>query len=422
MNLESNLERASLLISQRRYKQAIELLHLILASSPNLGIAHSWLALCLTNNRDHLIEATREAEQAVHLAPDDAYSHYVLSVVWMIRNRWDSALEAIDNTIALSPGDGEYHGTRAEILANLERWAESLKAAETGLSFDPESDKCMAARVLALERLGRVSESLKESEAAIRNDPDSSHAHAMRGWALLQRGDYRGSQAAFREALRLEPSSEFARSGMIQALNSSNFFFRFFYRAMIALSRLDSRVRWGLIIGLWFGMQFLSGLAKTYPALAPWVTPLSIFYLLFVMMSWIMMPLFNTFLRFHPFGKHLLSKKEKWASNLIFGSLLYGLVSGGIALGVWGIPQLAVLPVLHGIYMTIPISVAFNTEVKWATIVAAVIASLFAVVFLVNTLSLMFGAIILPLMLGFTFGILIYCFLGQWLTRARRRI
>lgn len=421
MNPEVAITRAELLISQQRYAQAIDLLHLALASSPDNARAHSWLALCLAQDRDKLREATREAEMGVHLAPDVSFSHYILSHVWNRRNQNDQALKAINDAIAIDPNDADYHGLKASLLSNQEKWREALESAETGLSHDPEDHLCGAIRVLALERLGRVSDALAESEAAIRRAPDSSDAHASRGWALLQKGKYREAQESFREALRLEPSSEFARQGMIQALNSSNFVFRFFYQMMIWISRLDSKVQWGMIIGLWFGMNFLESLSDRYPPLKPWVFPILVFYLLFVMMSWIMHPLFNTLLRFHSFGRYLLSDKEKWASNLIAGTLVFGVVFG-TGISVWyGTPIYAILPIMHAIFLTLPISVAFNTDARWATVVAAIVAVGFGLLYLVNVLLMMGGMVIMAFFLAFTYGILIYCFVGNFLTQAEEK-
>lgn len=422
MNPEVAISRAELLISQQRYPQAIESLHQALAQMPNDARAHSLLGLCLAQNRDQLTAATREAEQGVHLAPDDSFSHYILAIIWDQRNRNAPAMEAINQAIVLDPASAEYHGLRGHLLAKQNQWQPALDAAQTGLSHDPEDQRCAAIRVLALERLGRVGDALAVAESAIRQAPDSAHAHASRGWALLQQGQYRPAQESFREALRLEPSSEFARQGMMQALNSSNFFFRFFYHIMIRVSRLDARVQWILIIGLWFGMRGLQTLSETMPAIAPWILPISVFYLLLVMMSWIMQPLFNTFLRFHPFGKHLLSKKEVWASNLIAGTIVLGIIIGLILGFLHREPIIALIPMMFGIYLTIPLSVAFNAQAKWAITTAIIVAAGFGVLYLANVGLMLFNIAIAPLLMAFIYGILIYCFVGQALVKAEERV
>ena len=325
----------------------------------------------------------------------------------------EPALAAVDQAIAIDPQSAAFHGFRAHLLSRRSKWRDALTAAETGLSLDPEDSQCAAIRVFALERLGRVSDAVAEAESAIRQNPDSADAHASRGWALLQKGQIRQSQESFREALRLEPSSEFARAGMMQALNSSNFVFRFFYRILNWLSRLDSRFQFGLLIGLWLGMNALQTLAKSNPWLSRWILPISVCYLLFVMMSWIIHPLFNTLLRFHPFGRHLLSKKEVWASNLIAGTLSFGVVIGVASSLRNGGPIHALLPILHSIYLTIPISVAFAARVKGAQITAIVVAIGFGLLYLLNSGLAIAGLFANTLIMAFTYGIVVYCFVGQ---------
>ncbi len=61
METSAAIERAQLLISQQRYDMAQDLLRQALAQNPDHARAHAWLALCLSQNRDLLKDATREA-------------------------------------------------------------------------------------------------------------------------------------------------------------------------------------------------------------------------------------------------------------------------------------------------------------------------------------------------------------------------
>ena len=416
------IERARLLISQGRFDMAQELLHQALAKDPDIAQAHSWLALCLAQDRDKLKEATREAEQGVHLAPDDSFTHFVLASVWEDRNQIDKALAAIEEAIALDPVSASYYGTKSQLLSQKNNWTGALEAAEEGLTFDPEDESCSALRTVALERLGKVGDAREQAEESLRQNPDSTWAHSAHGWAMLQLGDYQAAQKSFAEALRLSPNNEMARSGMIQALNSSNFVYRWFYQSMIKVSRWSSSSQWILFIGLWLGMRFLNTLAKQNPGLEPWVLPITLLYLLFVMMSWIMVPLFNTMLRFHPFGKHLLSNKEKWASNLIAVILAISVALGiatVIGQGDW--IDLFV-PILTGLYLTIPVMVPFNCDAPWAMRVGIVAASFFVLLFLAINVPPLFGIYLLFFLIPiYMFGILIYCFVGQFLMKVEAK-
>ncbi len=174
-------------------------------------------------------------------------------------------------------------------------------------------------------------------------DPDNSLSHSALGWTLVNNGKYQEAQVAFREALRLDPSDEMARQGLMTAMNNRSFVFRLVHKFYVAMSRLNSKAAFGLIFGAWLLMQVLGSVAGRVPMLAPLIFPILIFYVLFVILTWIATPLFNTVLRFHPFGQHLLNRTERWASNLIapcLGLAIFALVIGwwtdGLLLGVYG--------------------------------------------------------------------------------------
>lgn len=399
MNHDVLLTRARMLYTRGRYDMAEEAVRQALALSPDNAEAHSLLAMCLKNNRDRLKEATAEAERGIFLEPQSAFAHYCLAKVWDVRNDLHKAMQSIDRAISILPENSHYHATRASLFCQMEKWQETLDAAETGLANDPEDEQCAAMRAIALERMGRVKESLSQANEMVRQSPDSTWAHASRGWAFLQSGDHRQAQESFREAIRLDPSSEMARSGMMQAINQSNFIFRWFFRLLMAMSRLDSRVQFGLIIGMWLVIQVLNGLKRAHPPLEPWVLPITITYFVLVLMSWILFPLFNTFLRFHPFGKHLLSRKEKWASNFIAGTLGLSFALAVIVAAIRREPSISLIPLILGLMMTLPISVVFQCEARKAIMIASLIAGLLGLLYMAITGLLLMG-LVAPIILN----------------------
>lgn len=421
MNAEHLIQRATLLMQQGRFPLAEETLRQALIGAPDHAPIHAYLALCLAQDRDRLPAAEQAAAQAVHRDPTSPLSFYALTVVRAERGQLSSALESIATAIQIDPENAEYYGLQASLWARQNQWTQALRSAEQGLAYDPDHSSCSGLRSLALERLGRVTDALGEADRAIRHNPDSADAHASRGWALLNQGDYRAAQVSFREALRLEPANDFARSGMISAINSGNFLFRWFSRIFQFLSRLDSRWQIGLVIGAWFLMRTLNQAAQNNPSLAPWVLPILGLYLLLVLMSWIMQPLFNTALRFHPFGKYLLSHREKWASNLISGTLAWGAATGAIASIRFFDPLAIALNMIFAFQMTIPLAIALNTTATWARNLATGFTIAFGILFLTITLGVCFDFVIEWTLTTFLTGILIYSFAGQSLILARPR-
>lgn len=414
MNTEVLLQRAQLLLSQQRPDQAADQLRQLLSQDPDHADAHAMLSLCMLHDRDQWHDATREAERAIHLAPDSAVSHYALATVLQKRKRLPEALTAAHEAIRLAPHLAHNYNLAASIEAQQERWSAALETASQGMSIDPDNEGCAAVRALALERLGRTSDAAREADAAVSRNPDSAEAHSMRGWTQLQQGDYKAAQESFRESLRLDPNYAFAQSGMIQALNSNHLLFRMIFRFYSFLGRMAQGARWAIIIGLFLGMRLLRGLADQYPQFAPYVIPISILYLGFCLLSWIATPLFNTFLRFHPYGKYLLSDKQKWASNLVATCLACG-VLGGLFQALQGDIPGALIMFIAPIFLALPISTAFEVDQGWPMMVA-VAASVVLGLLCLATVALLAvnGPWVAPYGL-YILGILVFSFAGNYL-------
>lgn len=420
MNASLHLQRAGLLIEQNRWQQATDELKQTLAFEPDIGRAHSLLAICHAQNKDLLREATREAELGVGLAPDDDFAHYALALTLDKRNHFPEAVKAIEQAIALHPESSVYYGLKASLFAQQSRWKPAIEAAELGLSLDAEDETCQSLRSLALGKLGQVDGAVEQAEAQVARRPDSSHAHATRGWALLQQGQYREAEEAFREALRLGPTNEMARAGMMQALNNHHLLFRTMFRFYSLVGRMSQTGQWALLIGLFVGMRLLRMLAQANPWLEPFVFPISILYLAFCLLSWIVNPLFNTFLRFHPFGKYLLSERERWTSNFVAVLLGIGVV-GAITQSVRGDFGGAILMFLIPVFLTLPIAKIFTVDEGWPRYVC--------IAFSIG-LGLCAAAILLLLVTDgpwelplapYALGILAFSFLGNYLATVNVR-
>ncbi len=350
--------RAQLLISQGRFEMAERELHLILGEQPDDGIAHSLLSICVSTDESRIEEATREAETGVALEPDSAFSHFVHSRVLWKRNRYAEAYAAISESIRLDPYDADYFALAAQIKMSLREWNAGLKLAEQGLAVDPEGSDCNNLRTLALERLGRTGDALQSAAGNLKNSPDDSYSHAAHGWALLNSGKYQEAQTAFRESLRLDPSNEMARDGMIDAISSRSRLFRAIRSFHIALSRLSHKHQFMIIFGAWILIQALNGMGDNAPWLRPFIPLILMAYMGFAVLTWTSDAIFNTLLRFHSFGRHLLTRKMIWRSNLVAPCLICaaGGASYCLLAGQW---YTAVVVGFYWLLMCVPATAAF---------------------------------------------------------------
>ena len=98
--ISPHLERAYLLYQQRRWGMAESEAGQALLQQPNDPRALALLAHCLVE-QEKFAEATERAKEAVHSAPDAAFTHHALAYVWLARNYLDEAEDAMKTAIEL---------------------------------------------------------------------------------------------------------------------------------------------------------------------------------------------------------------------------------------------------------------------------------------------------------------------------------
>jgi tetratricopeptide (TPR) repeat protein len=309
-----NIERATLLIEQSRYEMAERELRLALAQTPSDAYATALLGLCL-NYQQRFQEATATAQTAIYLAPDDAFSHYVLSYILAERLELELAEQSVCEAIRLNCYQAPYFALLARCKYNQKLWQDGLDASVQGLTVDPENVECLNYYALSLSQLGKGKQAIEAVESAITKAPLDASGYASGGWILLSHGkSHHKALEYFREALRLNPNLEWARSGIIEALKAKNPLYRLMLRYFLWSSRLNNITRWAFTIGLYFAVRLLLvGLNEV--GLKQLVIVVAIAYLLFVIFTWIADPLFTLLLRFDKFGRLALSETEVKQSN-----------------------------------------------------------------------------------------------------------
>lgn len=330
MNPSPQLQRALVLHEQGRHDLAEKELRQHLVAEPNDGFAQALLAIALIE-QERRDEAEQTAIEAIGHAPDMAFAHYALARVLSDRNRTDEAIDSIREAIRLEPTDADYHGMLAGLEFQRGSWSASLHAAETGLQFDPEHVHCNNVRAMALVKLGRKAEAGATIERTLARDPDNTHSHANQGWTLLEQGRRKEAMHHFRESLRLDPTNDWARAGLVEAIKAGNPIYAVMLKYFLWMAKLSPNVRWGILLGGYFGSRMLAGLSRSNPEWSPWITPIRIVYISFALLTWLAAPLFNLMLFLHPVGKHALDSDQR--SQATWVGLCLALALG--SLGIW---------------------------------------------------------------------------------------
>ncbi len=326
-----SLTHAEILLRHGRYDLAEEQVRRALAESPDDARAHGLLGLVLLH-RDRHGDAEAAARRAVSLEPADPWTHYVLGHVLVGGGKLAEARAAADEAVRLDPESPEHFALLAHVFLAAQRWRESLDAAERGLALDAEHQTLSNLRATALTHLGRRDEATQTIRKTLADNPENDWSHANSGWGELHANRPRRALEHFREALRLNPENDWAKGGLVEALKAKNPIYRVLLAYFLWMIRLNPRVRMGVLVGA-FVLYLIGGeVAATNPGLSPYLTPLLVAYLVFAVLTWVAMPLFNLLLRLNRFGRYALSDEQRRGSTIFgLGMLLpIGALTAGI--------------------------------------------------------------------------------------------
>lgn len=370
--IDATYQRAAILQQQGRHADAEKELRRGLSNDPHNPLLHAMLALSLSELEQYA-PATEEAAAAIGLAPDLPVVHYAMAKVMIDRRRYSEALAAINEAIRLDSYDPDYFSLLSAIQIEQRQWPSALEAANKALELDPQHAGATNLRAMALVQLGRRDEAAGTLGDALSRNPENAITHANEGWRHLHEGNPTKAMEHFRESLRLDPTSEWARAGIVEALKSRNFIYRWMLAYFLWMSRLSSRTRWGIIIGGYLGYRILGQLSEANPHLWPIFVPLLSAYIAFALMTWLSAPLFNLMLRTSKFGKLVLSKEQKLTSELI--GVLLMICLGSIAMKlILGDGRWTIVAIVSGLLVA-PVALMLLPEKGWPRTTAILIAA-----------------------------------------------
>ena len=301
--------RIELLIEKDKLDLAQQQLNDALAQFPDAGVLHQ-LQSEVYFRRQQYKDAMDAANRAVAADPDDDYAFYLKARIYIAQRELKSAEEEIGQALALNPHQADYYGIQATIKLDRGKPEEAASLAEKGLSIDPSSLFCNNVLSMAHSRLGKKDSAYERLEHMLANDPENAFTHANAGFHFLRLGEVKKAKQHFSTALQIDPNQEYAKSGMAEAIKSTNIL----YRKLIQFSVWIESIGKNKLI-LWVGVIVLINLL---PALVP-------FYLVFILWTWFTPPIANVLLNFDRYGKYLLDDQERTISKISFGLLIVSL-------------------------------------------------------------------------------------------------
>ena len=150
-------------------------------------------------------EAIGEYEQALRIAPEDAWLHYNVGVALYQAGRVTEAIAHFEQALRFNPNLAEPHNSLGAILAEAGRIQEAIAHDEQAVRLAPDADVAHNNLATALMRLGKLPEAIEHYEQAVRLKPDNVEAQSNLGDALRRVGRMPEAIAHCEQALRLKP-------------------------------------------------------------------------------------------------------------------------------------------------------------------------------------------------------------------------
>lgn len=312
--MNAHYQRATLLVNQERYEEALRELAQAAEEEANNPYHHGLRAVALSRLDRHQ-QALEASAKAIEIAPDLDYGHYVRAVICLDRGLHSEARDSIQTAIRIDPNAADYFGLLSKIESGRERWHPALEAAEAGLRLDPTNEFCRLGRSQALLKLGRRDEADSELDQLMTENPNDACTHDAKGWLCLEQGDAAAAKTHFLEALRLEPNFVSARAGLANALKARHFLFGWLLQLLLYFDRFRT---WGIYLvaaGVVLAMRFGDQWSKTHPDFYLWIWWVKTVFWIVAVALILAQPLFDLVLRLDREGRVALTAEQTRASN-----------------------------------------------------------------------------------------------------------
>ena len=317
-------------LADGRQAEALEQLDGLIREEPYHGGAHALRAL-IHADQGRLDRAAEDAATGKQLAPDHPFVLYVVGAVALQQGAVVDAIRAAQEAQRLDQTYSHAVLLEARARALAGQWARVAGLAERVAEQEPENEE---AAVLAALARGVEKNRVLDDEAwksVAERFPLNPVARAGSGWTRMHAGQIRAARAEFEQALALDPSLPWAKQGLVLALKARNPVYALLLRFFLWFSGLPTRTRTYILIGGVLGYNFLRRTAALEPGLKPFVTPVLIAYVGFVVLSWLADPLLNLLLMARAEGRRLLTPDEKRGAVLVGGCLSLAVLLGALA-------------------------------------------------------------------------------------------
>lgn len=322
------------LLSDGQRSEALARLDVVLREEPWQGTLFALRGL-ICADAGLLDEAAEAVRHAREVTPDHPFVQYAAGAVALQQGSVRDAIHAAQAARQLAPDYTDAVLLEARARAQLGQWDRVSALAAGVVEREPEHEEAALLAAIAAEAARDGSLDPDTWRRLGQRFPLNPVARAGSGWSRLDAGQIRAARTEFEQALAMDPSLTWAKEGLATAIKARNPVYALLLRFFLWFGRLQPRTRTAILVGGFLGYNTLRRVARYQPDLRPFIVPVLVLYVAFVVLSWLADPLMNLLLMTRAEGRRLLSADQRRTAMLVGGCLGVGIMLG-IAGGVTG--------------------------------------------------------------------------------------
>ena len=176
-----------------------------------------WEALTLTlQNKQE--EAIKKYEEAIKIAPKNAYLYFDLGNVYKKLKEYGKAKESFQKAIELDPKDAYPQNGLGRVYYDLKEYGKAEESFQKAIELDPKDaypHNGLGSMYFALKDYGKAEESFQK---AIELDPKFAYPHNGLGNVYRELKDYGKAKEFYQKAIDLDPESVFFKGNFARLL------------------------------------------------------------------------------------------------------------------------------------------------------------------------------------------------------------
>lgn len=316
----THLEKGQALFDLDRYEGALAELNLARAENPQDEEPVSLGAFCHYFLGQPKL-GLKMGQEALALDPESIRALHVVGLCYTHLGKEKQAKQVLDQAISIDPEEPFGHYYMSWFLGNTGKWKLALTSIERALELDPENATFESHRSKILLKLGRRAEAKSSSLHSLNLDSCAPNALSQLGTVLRQEGDVVGSMKAFRDALRIDPNDEEARKGLLEAIRSRFFLYRWLLNFELQMQRITPQFRSGFTILPLLSLRAMGAISKSQfdPLMKIFLMTICGIYLLFLFSLWFGPIILDALSAVDPELSQVLTRAQRtWSMSLLW--------------------------------------------------------------------------------------------------------